>query len=86
MDVKNLLSFPVRLDDGRMIGASGTNSDTRKYGKKELTERDQKRFENGKLEVIKYLPADAETTSKPPKPGKNLSEGEKTKVEANNQK
>lgn len=63
MEVKNLMNYPVQLGDGKMIGASGTNSDTRKYSKKELTERDQKRFENGKLEVIKQLPEDAEKTS-----------------------
>ncbi len=62
MKVKNLLAFPVRLDDGKMIGGAGTSSDTRKYGKRELTERDQKRFEGGKLEVINDLPANPEQT------------------------
>lgn len=84
MNVKNLVGFPVQLGDGRMIGASGTNSDTRKYGKKELTERDQKRVDNGKLEVVKELSADAETINKKSKAGENSSDGEKNKSGGNN--
>ncbi len=78
MKVKNLMDYPVQLGDGRMIGALGTKSDTRAYGKKELTDSDQKRVESGMLEV-ENLPVDAEETLNTPKSGTNLSDGAKAK-------
>ncbi len=59
MKVKNITDSPMQLGDGRMIGVN----DERDYDLQELTMRDRKRFESGKLEVIKELPADAEKTS-----------------------
>lgn len=86
MKVKNLTNAPMQLGDGKMIGASG-HGDERDYDLKELTGRDQQRFERGQLQVSKSLPDDAETTEKEPSESKNLSDGKQVKKgEKNNAK
>lgn len=84
MKVKNLADFPQQLGDGRVIGAAGTEEDTREYDLKAvaekdksrapgLTKEDKKRVKDGTLVVVE------EVESKPTKPEKDekmLSEGE----------
>lgn len=54
MKIKNLTDSAIELGDGQMIGALAE----RKYGRKELTERDQKRVEKGLLEIVEPIPTD----------------------------
>lgn len=74
MKIKNLSDTPIDLGDGRMIGANAV----RKYGLKQLTDRDQKRFERGLLEVVKEIPADAEKTQSPKA---DTTSGEKKQID-----
>lgn len=61
MKIKNLTASAMELGDGRMIGAQSE----RKYGQKDLTERDKKRVKEGLLEIVETVPAaTAEDTNK----------------------
>jgi hypothetical protein len=52
MKVTNLGPLPVKLDDGRVIGAFGTPEDTREYDAAKLSPRDHARVNRNELAVV----------------------------------
>ena len=64
MKIKNLADFPQQLEDGRVIGATGTKEDTREYALEELAKEDKKRVKNGLLTVVEEVEANTVETEK----------------------
>jgi|GEM_PF-5996080 len=71
MKVKNLISTPVLLGDGRLIGASGTTDAVRDYGSDKFTEQDKTRVQSGDLLIL------TDTETKEQKPTEATSKKEK---------
>lgn len=55
MKVKNLMDYPQQLGDGRVVGASGTEQDTREYDLEALAKEDKKRVKDGTLAVVEEV-------------------------------
>ena len=60
MKIKNLTDSAIELGDGRMIGAGAE----RKYGLKELSQRDQQRLDKGSLAIVEPIPVEAGKNNK----------------------
>ena len=51
MKIENLATFPMQLDDDRIIGAAGTKEAVRKYDGEQLGKQDAARVRAGLLRV-----------------------------------